>query len=138
MTRVFVDTNVWFSAFYGSPHCEKIIKAHLEGKIKAVINRQVLTELVTNITKKIPNAVKPLQTFLESSPPEIVTPPQKTSVTSASLAHSKDLPILLSAHQAGVGIFVTGNIKDFKISLIKQKLGLEILTPAAAVSKLYL
>lgn len=138
MTRIFVDANVWFSAFYGSPHCEKIIKAHLEGKITAVINRQVLSELVTNITRKIPAAVKPLQAFLESSPPQIVISSPKTPVLFKFLAHPKDLPILLSAHQAGVEIFVTGNTKDFKVSLIKQKLGLEVLSPAVAVSKLNL
>ena len=34
--KIFIDTNIWFSFFYGSNNCEKLINAHAEGKIKAV------------------------------------------------------------------------------------------------------
>ena len=132
MIRIFVDTNVWFSAFYGSTASEKIVTAHIQGLIKAVISQQVLDELVKNIATKIPPALSPLKTFLETTPPEIIPNPSTIPQLVQNLAHPKDLPILASAHQAKVKYFITGNTKHFNLQQIKTKTGIYILSPAQA------
>ena len=136
--RVFIDTNVWFSAFYGSKTSEKLIKAHLEGKIKAVISQQVLEELVRNVSSKIPQALAPLKRLLEASPPEIIADPKHLPKKVKNLVHPKDARILTAAIQAKVMLFVTGNIKDFNVKLLKDGYGIKILNPSDAIKTLRL
>lgn len=127
---VFIDTNVWFSAFYGSPNSEKIIKAHTEGKIKAVVSRQVLRELVTNINKKIPKAMAGLKKIMESAPPVVVNNADLISSLVEKGVHKKDQTIFQSAINSKSKLFVTGNIKHFNI---KSLSGIKIVTPKEAV-----
>lgn len=127
---VFIDTNVWFSAFYGSPNSEKIIKAHAEGKIKAVVSRQVLRELVSNINKKIPNAMAGLKKIMEFAPPMVVANANLVSHLVGKEVHKKDQIIFQSAINSKAKLFVTGNVKHFKINRIT---GIKIITPKEAV-----
>ncbi len=127
---VFIDTNVWFSAFYGSPNSEKIIKAHIEGKIQAVVSRQVLSELVSNINKKIPKAMTPLKKLMEFAPPMVVDNAAATNHSILKYVQSKDQIIFQSAVNSGSKLFVTGNIKHFQA---KSILDVKIVTPKEAV-----
>lgn len=136
--NVFIDTNVWFSAFYGSKNAEKLIKAHIEGEISAIISQQVLHELVRNISAKVPRAVKPMEKLFKSAPPKIYKDPQKIDKTLRSLVDSKDQVIFQAAVNSGTKIFVTGNIKDFDVEKIKKLLGVEILTPNQVAGRLKL
>ncbi len=129
-TLVFIDTNVWFSAFYGSTNSEKIIKAHVDGKIGAVISRQVLKELVANINKKIPKALIPLKRLMESAPPLMVDDAKRISSSVAKAVHKKDQVILQSAINSKSELFVTGNIKHFDS---KQISSIKIVSPKDAV-----
>ncbi len=126
----FIDTNVWFSAFYGSPNSEKIIKAHTEGKIKAVVSRQVLRELVSNINKKIPKALDLLKKLMEFAPPMVVENTDRISPLVAKYVHKKDQIIFQSAINSKSKIFVTGNIKHFGPKHISN---VKIVTPKEAV-----
>lgn len=136
MIPVFIDTNVWFSAFHGSENCQKILQGHIRGEIKAVISQEVLTELVRNIKAKAPKALAPLETFLRLSPPLIAKSSLQIPKKYRPLADKKDLPILLSAHLIGVRIFVTGNSKDFDSKKIEKTLGIKILNPGETVKLL--
>ncbi|MCX6706077.1 MAG: putative toxin-antitoxin system toxin component, PIN family [Candidatus Woesebacteria bacterium] len=127
---IFIDTNVWFSAFYGSPNSEKLIKAHTEGKIKAVVSRQVLRELVTNINKKMPNAMAGLKKIMESAPPVVVNNADLISSLVEKGVHKKDQAIFQSAINSKSKLFVTGNIKHFNV---KSLFGIKIVTPKEAV-----
>jgi len=127
---VFIDTNVWFSAFYGSPNSERIIKAHIEGKMKAVVSRQVLRELVSNINKKMPKAMALLKKLMEFAPPMVVDNANSVSSLVAKYVHKKDQTIFQSAINSKSKIFVTGNIKHFNIKHIS---GIRIVTPKEAV-----
>jgi putative PIN family toxin of toxin-antitoxin system len=137
ITLVFVDTNVWFSAFYGSSNAEKILRAHILGQIKAVISQQVLQELVKNISQKLPPAIPVLQRLLEAAPPQIVPDPHAVPKEYKLLANPNDLPILISAYQAQIKIFVTGNIKDFNLPKIQAMLDIQILTPKEFVTRIF-
>lgn len=130
--KVFIDTNVWFSAFYGSRNAEKLIKAHIEGKIQVVISQQVLEELVRNIKKKIPSAVKPLEDFMQSAPPKIVKNPIKISEGVKKWVDLKDQKNFQAAINASARFFVTGNTKHFSIKNLGKNFGVKILNPKQA------
>jgi len=125
--KIFLDTNVWFSAFYGSENAEKLIRAHIEGKIKATVSQQVLEELVKNIKKKIPQAIDAFRRLLESTPPQIVRSPEKTA---------REVKRWVAAVNAKVKFFVTGNTKDFSVKNLKKRFSIEILSPRQATKKL--
>ena len=55
-----------------------------------------------------------------------------------NLADLKDLPILLSAYSAKVEYFVTGNIKDFAVKNIFDKLKIKVITPKDFVKLFHL
>ncbi len=130
--KVFIDTNVWFSAFYGSRNAEKLIKAHIERKMQVVISQQVLEELVRNIKKKIPSAVKPLEDFMQSALPKIVKNPINISEEVKKWVDLKDQRIFQAAINASVRFFVTGNTKHFSIKNLEKNFGIKILNPKQA------
>lgn len=134
--RPFIDSNIWFSSFYGSENCQKLTKAHQEGKINAVISARVLDEIVRNVKRKIPHHFVDLQNFLLGTPPEIVTNPKSIPHKFMGLASPEDLPIFVSATQANVDYFVTGNIEDFSVKKLEKITGIKILTPKKAVDLL--
>lgn len=136
--RIFLDTNVWYSAIYGSPNCKKIIQAHINEKILAIISQKVLDELVRNLRKKIPEAFPTFENIITSYPPEIVADPQNVLPEVQALVHIKDQIIFTSAITARVKYFVTGNIKDFSVSRLEKLTGIRIVTPKQLVAILKL
>src|SRR3989344_857543 len=95
--RVFIDTNVWFSAFYGSPNCLQIVEFHKDGKIKAFVSQKILQELTKNIKLKLPRAFQLLETLLLNAPPEIVSDPPSLDKRIINLIDIKDQKIFCSA-----------------------------------------
>jgi hypothetical protein len=74
--RVFLDTNVIFSGLYsgkGAPNA--ILSAFIRGEITVVISRQVLEELVRNVSEKLPSVLPALRIMLVNAPPEITPDP---------------------------------------------------------------
>ena len=136
--KIFINTNIWFSAFYGSKNAEKLIKAHIKGKIQAVISQQVLEELVRNIEKKIPLATEVLENLMQSAPPEIVKNPQKISAEVKKWVDPKDQKIFQAAVNAKVNLFVTENIKDFSAKDLEKRFNIKTLNPEKSIKKLNL
>lgn len=131
--RVFLDSNIWFSAFYHSPNCENLIDAYKNKKIKAVISQQVLDEVARNIKEKIPLQLSNFQNLILSIPPEIIADPKIIPSTIKNLISAEDRSIFTSAIMAKVKFFITGNIKDFKVEKLEKLTGIKILTPSQAV-----
>ncbi len=136
--KIFADTNIWFSAVYGSSHCQKLVAAHLDHKINLVVSQQVLKELIKNLQKKIPEALPTLEEIFLSRLPEIVSDPEKINSRIKRLINKKDQAIFVSALQAKVKYFVTGNIKDFKVKELEKLTDIKIITPQEAVRLLNL
>lgn len=136
--RIFIDSNIWFSSFYGSENCQKLIMAHQEGKIVALISAKVLDEIVKNIKKKLPSQFSDLQELLINTPPEIVPNPQNIPPKLIGLVSPEDLPIFISGLNAGIEYFITGNIKDFSVKKLEKITGIKIITPKEAVKLLKL
>lgn len=136
MPRVFLDSNVWFSALYGSANCEKIIRAHIQETITAVISPQVLKESVRNLKEKIPHKLSVFQKLFFSYPPVIVPDPESINADIKDLVDPKDRPILMAAMLSGVDYFITGNIADFQRNKQKKIGNITILTPKEAIKVL--
>lgn len=135
-TRVFLDSNVWFSAFYHSQNCEVLLHSHKDKKIMIVISAQVLEETTRNIKEKIPHQLSNFQAFLLADPPEMVADPKIFPPDVIRAVSPEDRPIFTSAVTANVDYFITGNIKDFKRNARKKIGNVTVLTPKEAVKRL--
>lgn len=132
-TRVFLDSNVWFSAFYHSQNCEALLHSHKDQKILIVISAQVLEETTRNIKEKILHQLSNFQAFLLADPPEMVADPEIIPPNVIRAVSPEDRPIFTSAVAADVDYFITGNIKDFKRNAHKKVGKITVLTPKEAV-----
>lgn len=129
-TRVFVDSNVWISAFYKKGIASDLIDRLFQKKFKVVISELVLEEIIRNIEKKVPEALFLVYRFFQEYPIIVVRNPKIGQLKKFSeLAQKKDLPILISALNYKCGFFITGNKKDFKIAKIKKQHHLSVLNP---------
>ena len=134
-TKFFIDSNVWFSAFYKKGVCYKLVKKLISKNFQVVVSQLVLEEIFKNIGKKFPKTLADVYQFFEQYPIVVVKNPSlKQLKKHKSLADRKDLPILVSAINFECDFFITGNTKDFKIKKIKEKFGLKIITPKKALT----
>lgn len=136
--RVFLDSNIWFSAFYGSSNCGKLVNAHIVDTVKAVVSRQVIEESVRNIKEKNPRMLAAFQNSLINHPPEIIADPDRINPKIKESVDSKDQPIFSSAVKARVKYFITGNAKDFQIKKLERITGIKVITPKEAVEMMKL
>lgn len=134
--EIFLDTNVWFPAFYGSKNCERLALGFLEGKFDVVVSRMVLDELAINLNKKYPQGIFVFRKILENKTPKIVRDPDSILADVKKYVHPKDQQIFQSAINAGVKIFVTGNLKDFDVNSIYKKYKIRVLSPKQVVGLL--
>jgi len=132
----FVDTNVLFSAFYGSANSEVVLRAHEFGQARLVVSQEVLGELIRNTNKKIPQAIPVLEKFLRTNPPKLVKDSIVTEAKIKNFVHPKDQKIFQSAVDAKADFFVTGNIKHFKTKDLHKYFEIRILSPKEAADKL--
>ena len=131
--KVFIDTNVWFSAFWGSENCQKIIGASINGKINAVISSQVLKELINNLHKKIPGALPALNTLLTNFPLTVIKDAESCPKKLEDYIEKKDRLIFASAYNFKADYFVTGNLKDFSVTNIHKLTAIKIVNPSELV-----
>lgn len=131
--HIFLDTNVWFSAFYGSSNCERLMMGFLEGKFGVVVSRMVLDELALNLNKKYPQGLFVFKKILENKTPKIVRDPDSILADVKKYVHPKDQQIFQSAINAGVKIFVTGNLKDFNVGGIYKEFNVRVISPSEMV-----
>lgn len=130
-SRVFIDSNIWFSAFYKKGVCSELLRSLHKASWEIVISELVLEEVIRNIKEKIPHVLALVIEYFNTVKPTVVKNPLKDKVpTYRDLASLHDLPILIAAVEYRCAYFITGNIKDFKSSPIKKKSGLRIVTPS--------
>jgi len=128
--RVFVDTNVLFSASHslqGAPG--RLLQLHRDGHIGIVVSQQVLDELIRNLRDKLPSGLPVLQHLLNATPPEIVADPAQEGVDQlAEAVNFDDAPILAAALAAEVDFLVTGD-RAFLREARKAQTDLVVLSP---------
>src|SRR3990167_10193535 len=129
--RVFVDTNVWFSAFYKEGVCSQLLRLLHVSSHEIVISELVLEEIIHTVREKIPKALPFVIEYMNTTKPTVVKNPQKELFTQyQDFADKKDLLILIAAAEYKCAYFITGNIKDFKTDPISKENQLTILSPA--------
>jgi predicted nucleic acid-binding protein len=136
--RVFLDANVFFSTFYGSANCERIIKAHQQEEISLVTSSLAIEESLRNIQEKIPGVVSSFKDLLINNPPELLADPVEIDPRIRLLVDGKDQPIFTSAILGKVNYFITGNTKDFKVKELEKVTRIKVLTPKQLVDLLRL
>jgi len=135
--RVFVDTNVFFSALYtkaGTP--ARLLQLHLDDQIQFVASLDVLEELVREVSAKLPDAVQALSSILLRSPPDIVGDPTAEEVAAAlTRVNPLDAPIWAAAVDSQCDYFVTGD-RAFLREARAAKTLLTVLTPRELIDRL--
>ncbi|MBL7159306.1 putative toxin-antitoxin system toxin component, PIN family [Candidatus Microgenomates bacterium] len=135
--KVFIDTNIWFSAIYkqGLPH--QVIFLCFEKGYEIVISQQVLEEIFLVLKRKYSKGIPLIkQLFLQIHPTILKDPTLKELKKVSKLAVSEDLPLLASALKYHCHYFITGNIKDFVIKKIKKQHKLSVTTPREFLNRL--
>jgi len=128
-TKVFIDTNIWFSALYKKGPASILLEKLLSKKYTVVISELVLEEIIRTLEEKLPDRAELVKQFLLSYPITIVKNPLVTEMPNyQKLAEGKDMPILVAAINYQCHCFVTGNLKDFKIKEIKKRFSLKIIS----------
>ena len=134
--RLFLDTNVIFSGLYSSRGAPSaILELYLDGKIRLVVSRLVLDELVVTLKKKFPDGLESMRRLLTSVPPEIIPDPSRDSLQPwlGRLAVG-DAAIIAAAANARPDYFITGDHHFLKYRKIKEFKTLQILTPGEFLS----
>ncbi len=112
LTRVFVDTNVLFSAIHsptGPPAW--VVRQHALGLLRIVVSQRVLDEFVRTVEAKAPSSLLLVRCLLEDTPPEVVRDPTAQEVSLATgRVNAGDAPIWASVLLAQPDYFVTGDI----------------------------
>jgi uncharacterized protein len=132
--RVFLDTNVLFSALYSSVGAPSaILEAYLRGQIEVVVSRQVLEELVRTIHQKRPQLIARLYFFLEQAPFEVQPDPAPDEAARwEPVIHPSDASILAAAVAARPDFLITGNRRHFT-SEVAAEASLRVISPAEFV-----
>lgn len=136
--RIFLDTNVWFSAIYGSENCQMIVNAARQKSVIPIMSDDVLDELIVNLKKKIPQATHTMQEIILNAAPEIIARPKSIPTSVKRNVVGEDQKIFAAAIAANANYFITGNIKDFKRNAHNKVGNITILTPKEAVKTLKL
>jgi len=127
--KVFLDTNVWFSALYSElrgSYPSIILKLSQKGLIELYLSTLVELELRHNVQKKIPDREKELEEVLKGS--------KKLTDVNLDLEILRRLPesdrvTVSTAIYHRMDYFVTGNTRDFNYLLGKKIGETLILTP---------
>jgi len=137
--RIFLDTNVIFSALYsptGPP--ADILRLHIDGKIRIVVSPQVLEELARAITAKLPAAASAVQALLLNAPPEVVPDPSPGDVKRwTRLVNPVDAPIIAAAVQTGADYLITGDAGFLAKASEIEKRGITVLSPRQFIDGLH-
>lgn len=136
MKRFFLDANVIFTAAHNpNGNGRALFKLAALHRIELVSSRYAVEEAARNIALKFPEYVAEFNRLIggllliaEPSPAEI-------ALASARGLPEKDVPILAAAIAAAASALVTGDRRDFGHLYGTNVEGMEVLTPANAVSK---
>jgi predicted nucleic acid-binding protein len=138
MTRVFIDSSVFFSAAYSSRgHARDLIMMAMRGEIDLVLSRIVIEETTRNLAANAPECLPFLEFILESVPYEIVQASKEQVFAAGKYTALKDAPIAAAAREANVELLVTLDKKHLLGRPdLAQHVGSDIVTPKEAVRRL--
>ena len=99
--------------------------------IEAITCQQVIGEVERNLIEKMPSALPALRLLVSRCLRVVPTPTETEIDPYQDLAHTKDLPILVTAIREGCPIFVTFNQRHFQPGYLK----VEVMLPGEFVQR---
>jgi len=127
--KVFLDSNVLFSAALGSEPFQLLWEIANAGKVQLVTSAYCRTEALDNLQHKRPDAIDRYGKLMV-----IVTevPDGQARLDWArELVPDKDAPVLAAAVAAGADVLVTGDLKHFTPLMERSDLPLRVRTVRA-------
>lgn len=115
--KVFFDADALIAGSASNTGASFVLLQLCElGMLHGITSHQVVSECVRNIQNKLPEALPYFEKIIQSAI-EVVDDPSRSSLADfAKMAHEKDLPILVSAIDNGVGFLVTFNVKHYRVA----------------------
>lgn len=133
---VFIDSNVWFSAFYKDGICSKLLENTGASGQKICISELVLEEIIRNVQLKIPSVLPLFINYVKENKICVLKNPSASQLLRyQGLAEKCDLPILVAAIEFKCNFFITGNLKDFNFPRIKKVSNIIIISPREYLEK---
>ncbi|MDP4011527.1 MAG: PIN domain-containing protein [Candidatus Roizmanbacteria bacterium] len=130
-SSVFIDSNVWFSAFYKEGVCSRLLKNIQSLGWQVFVSELVMEEVIKNIQLKIPKTLSFFINYLKENNIVVLKNPSATHLLQyRDLAEKHDLPILISAIDYKCAYFITGNLRDFRVDKINNKFGMRLIMPS--------
>lgn len=109
-----------------------------EGRMIAVVSRQVLDELIRTFQRKLPSATGALREFLLNSPLSVVADPTPAETRRwLDILDSGDASILAAALEVEPDFFVTGDSHFLDNPALARRTSVAICSPAELLSFLH-
>lgn len=131
--RVFLDTNVLLSAFFGHGLCSDLMARLLRSRHELLIGESVVREYLRIAQSKFGATPASLEFSLEVIRRQRIVPDGTES--SPAIGDPDDRPIVGSAQAAGAELFVTG---DKLLLNLKDLDGMPIVSPRECWERLFL
>jgi predicted nucleic acid-binding protein len=138
MTRIFLDSSVFFSAVYSAKgHSRDLLLMAAKEEITLVVSQLVIDETHRNIAELFPEKLFFLDRVLEAIPFEYIRPTKRQVLAAAEVTAFKDAPIVAAAKRSKVDFLVTLDRKHLLGKPeIAEYLGAPIVSPKEAVKAL--
>jgi len=130
--RITLDTNVLISVLIFNSKTLNSLMHHILIDHTLVISTYILEELEMVVHRKFPKKMNVIEEFLNGIPFESSYTPKEMDMNLFAIRDIKDYPVLYSAINDNVDIFITGD-KDFFDSINVEKP--EIITPKDFLKK---
>ena len=124
--RVFLDSNILFSAALGSEPFVLLWEIALAGKIQLLTTAYCFTEAVDNLTHKRPAALQRYAELREAV--SEVRDDQAKLAWARKLVPDQDAPVLAAAVAAGAYVLVTGDLRHFGPLMERRALPIRVRT----------
>lgn len=129
--RVFLDTNVLLSAFFGQGLCEELVSKLLMSEHVLLIGEPVAREFVRIAEQKLRVNPEDLSYALEVMRRQTAVPGSRETL--AAIPDPDDAPILACALAGNTDLFVTGDKALLELKVVE---GIAILSPRQMYERL--
>lgn len=131
MIRVFIDTNVFFSACYSEAGASfEIFRQSLAGNVHLVISSLVLEETERNLAEKSLEDLQKFRDFKANIMFEVIDASKDEVLEAASYTELKDAPIVAAAKRAQVDFLVSHDSRHLVgVDAVSDGSGLSIILP---------
>lgn len=141
MAKLFVDSSVLFAAAYSTTGAARdLVTMGIEKRVHLAVSDDVVVEVRRNFTAKYPDRLAVVAFFFDNAAFEITESPTYDEVRrAAQYTVLKDAPIVAAAIKANCTHLITYDRKHLiDPPEVRQRSGLDILTPADAIDQINL